>query len=334
MNGTDARRISQNRIVEIVSRAGVYFIILLLFIIGTFVNKNFLTVNNLKNVIIACAQLGIVCAGMGFVTYAGKMVDMSAPITIAISGIVVIDTLYIGVPQALLLGFAAAALIGLINGMIIGKFKANAIIWTLSMNFLLDGMVRWIYSNKQIYPDIAAADFPDRAEVFVQIARMDFLGIPLAVWTMLAVMSISQIVMTRTAFGKQLKVIGSNADVAKYSGIHTTKSVMIAYVLAALGAGIAGIFITSLGKVGAYYNGTGYEFQAATAIVLGGMSLSGGRGDMVGILGGVITVKLMSNILTFLGIGTFVQNIVTGIIFILIVFIQTQSLRKLGRDNG
>jgi len=67
---------------------------------------------------------------------------------------------------------------------------------------------------------------------------------------------------------------------------------------------------------------------------LGGMSLSGGRGDMVGILGGVITVKLMSNILTFLGIGTFVQNIVTGIIFILIVFIQSQSLRKLGRDNG
>lgn len=334
MNNTDTRTISQNKLVTTLSKAGVYFIILLLFIAGIFVNRNFLTVNNLKNVIIACAQLGIVCTGMGFVTYAGKMVDMSAPITIAISGIVAIDTLSIGVPQALVLGLLAAASIGLINGVIIGKFKANAIIWTLSMNFLLDGLIRWLYSNRQIYPDTAAADFPQRAEAFVQIARLDILGIPLAVWVMFLLMAVSQFVMTRTAFGKQLKMIGSNADVAKYSGIHTTRNVIIAYVLASLAAGIAGIFITSLGKVGAYYNGTGYEFQAATAIVLGGMSLSGGRGDMVGVLGGVVTVKLMSNILTILGIGTFVQNIVTGMIFILIVFIHSQSLRKLGRDNG
>ena len=334
MNNTDARKISQNRFVDTLSKAGVYFIILLLFVVGIFVNKNFLTVNNLKNVIIACAQLGIVCAGMGFVTYAGKMVDMSAPITIAIAGIVAIDTLYIGVPQALLLGLLAAVSIGLVNGIIVGKFRANPMIWTLSMNFLLDGLIRWLYSNKQIYPDTAAANFPERAEAFVQIARQDPFGIPLAVFIMFILIAASQFVMTRSAFGKQLKMIGSNADVAKYSGVHTTKNVIIAYVLASLAAGIAGIFITSLGKVGAYYNGTGYEFQAATAIVIGGMSLSGGRGDMVGVLGGVVTVKLLGNILTVLGIGTFVQNIVTGMIFILIVFIHTQSLRKLGRDNG
>ena len=334
MSTADVRTVSYNRLINILSKAGVYFIILLLFIVGIFVNKNFLTVNNLKNVLIACAQLGIVCAGMGFVTHSGKMVDMSAPIIIAITGIVAIDTLYIGVPQALLFGALAAVSIGLINGVIIGKFKANPIIWTLSMNFLLDGLIRWLYSNKQIYPDTAAADFPERAEAFVQIARTDLLGVPLAVWAMLIMMLASQFVMTRTAYGKQLKVIGSSADVAKYSGIHITRNIVVAYALSAFCAGVAGIFITSLGKVGAYYNGTGYEFQAATAIVLGGMSLSGGRGDMAGVLGGVITVKLMSNILTFLGIGTFVQNIVTGIIFILIVFVHSQSLRKLGRDNG
>lgn len=334
MSGADKRAISHNKIVDVMSKVGVYFIVLLLFIIGMFINRNFLTVNNLKNVLIACAQLGIVCAGMGFVTYAGKMVDMSVPITIAIAGIVATDTLYLGVPQALFSGLLAAALIGLVNGIIVGKFKANAIIWTLSMNFLLDGFIRWIYSNGQIYPDTAAADFPERAEIFILISRTDFLGIPISLWTMLALMMASQFVMTRTTFGKQLKVIGSNPDVAKYSGIPITKNVVIAYILSSVFAGIAGIFITSLGKVGAYYNGGGYEFQAATAIVLGGMSLAGGRGNMFGVLGGVITVMLMRNILTFIGIGTFVQNIVTGMIFILIVFVNTQSLRKLGRDNG
>ena len=334
MSGQDTRSVVQNKIADIMSRAGVYLIIVLLFVIGIFVNLNFLTVNNLRNVLIACAQLGIICAGMGFVTYAGKMVDMSAPITIAISGIVTIDTLNLGVPQALLCGLFAAACIGLGNGIIIGKFKANPIIWTLSMNFLLDGLVRWLYSNKQIYPDIAAANYPERAEYFVQISRTDLLGIPVALWAMVLLIVISQLLMSRTSFGRQLKVIGSNPDVAKFSGIPITKNIIIAYILSSLCAGIAGIFITSLGKVGAYYNGQGYEFQAATAIVIGGMSLAGGKGNMLGVMGGVITVMLMRNILTFLGIGTFIQNIVTGAIFILIVFIQSQSLRKLGRDVG
>jgi len=334
MSGLDTRSLTQNKFAHFMSTAGVYFIILMLFVIGIMVNRNFLTVNNLKNVLIACAQLGIVCAGMGFVTYAGKMVDMSVPITIAISGIVAIDTLVLGVPQALLCGLAAACLIGLVNGIIVGKFKANPIIWTLSMNFLLDGLIRWLYSNRQIYPDTAAADFPARAETFTQISRTDVLGVPLAVWVMLVLMIASQFIMTRTSFGKQLKVIGSNPEVAKFSGIPTTRNIILAYVLSAFCAGVAGIFITSLGKVGAYYNGQGYEFQAATAVVLGGMSLAGGKGNMLGVLGGVITVMLMRNILTFIGIGTFVQNIVTGSVFILVVFIHSQSLRKLGRDIG
>jgi len=262
------------------------------------------------------------------------MVDMSVPITIAISGIVAIDTLRFGVPQALFFGLLAAALIGTVNGIIVGKFRANPIIWTLSMNFLLDGLIRWIYTNRQIYPTIAAADFPERANTFIQISRTDVLGVSLAVWTMLVLFVMSQFMMTRTVFGKQLKVVGSSPDVAKFSGIPVTRNIIIAYVLSAVCAGAAGIFITSLGMVGAYYNGQGYEFQAATAVVLGGMSLSGGKGNMLGVLGGVITVMLMRNLLTFLGIGTFVQNIVTGTVFILIVFVHSQSLRKLGRDIG
>lgn len=330
----DARAISTGRFSDFVSKAGVYFIILILMVIGLFVNKSFFTLNNFMNIIQASAFLGIVCAGVGFATYAGKMVDMSVPIIIAISGIVAVDTLRFGLPAAICLGLLAAVAIGLVNGFVIGKFKANPIIWTLSINFLLDGMIRWIYSNKQIYPDTAAALNPEVAEAFIGISRINIGGVlPIAVVVMFVMMAVAQFVLGKTKFGKQLKIVGSNEEVAKYSGINITRNVMLTYVISAFCAGIAGIFITSFGKVGAYYNGVGYDFQAATAIVLGGMSLSGGRGTMVGVLGGVITVKMLSNILTFIGIGTFVQNIVTGAIFILIVYFNTSSLRKLGRDN-
>ena len=97
-------------------------------------------------------------------------------------------------------------------------------------------------------------------------------------------------------------------------------------------AAIAGIFMTSLNQVGAFYIGQGYDFLAVTAIILGGMSLAGGRGNMLGVFGGVFTLGLISNILTLLGVGTFTQKMITGIIFIMVVAVNARSLRKLGRD--
>jgi len=327
------REIKTNLLSDILSKGGVFIIIAVLIVIGLFVNDNFFTINNFRNIIQACAFLGILCSGMGFITFSGKMVDMSAPITIAIAGIVAVDTLQLGLPAALALGMVAAIAIGLLNGFVVGKFEANPIIWTLSVNFLLDGAIRWLYSNRQIYPDAVPEASLTTAEQFINISRISVLGIPLPVIFMIVMMIAAHLLLTKSSLGVQLKVIGSNADVARFSGINVTSGVMRAYLISSIAAGITGIFITSFGKVGAYYNGVGYEFKAATAIVLGGMTLAGGRGNMIGVLGGVFTISLLSNILTFLGIGTFVQNIITGAIFILIVYFNTRSLRKMGKDN-
>ena len=333
MGVSDARSLKSNRFSDLTSKAGVYLILVVLIIAGTIVNTKFFSGDNFMNIIQAGAFLGILCAGMAFVTYSGNMVDMSAPITMAIAGIVAVDTLALGLPVALTLGMLTAVLIGVLNGIVIGKFKANPIIWTLSMNFMLDGLIRWLYSNKQIYPDTAAAANPQAAESFINISRISIAGIPFAVIVMVALIIIAQFILTKTKFGQQVKVIGSNPDVAKFSGINVSGNIMIAYIMTAIAAGIAGIFVTSFGKVGAYYNGQGYDFQAATAIVIGGMTLAGGRGNLIGVMGGVFTVKMLSNILTFIGIGTFVQNIIIGAIFILIVYLNSRSLRKMGRDD-
>jgi len=324
---------NSGKILDITSRFGVYGILILLIVVGIFVHENFFTINNFKNIIQAGAFLGILCAGMAFVTYSGHFADMSAPITIALTGIVTIVLLKFGFVFAICAGVATGTLVGVINGIVIGKFRANPIIWTLSMNFVLSGIVRWILSNKQIYPDVESGGTV-AGEMFDSISRTYVWGIPVAVFVMIGLLIIGQLILSKTRYGKQLKIIGSNIETAKLTGINVSRNLIIAYVFASFAAAIAGLFITSFGKVGAYYNGEGYEFRAVTAIVIGGMTLSGGRGNMIGVLGGVLTIGILSNIMTFIGVGTFEQQIVTGAVFILIVWVNSNSLRKLGRDDA
>ena len=324
---------NSGKILDIISRFGVYAILILLIVVGTFVNTKFFSIGNFKNIIQAGAFLGILCSGMAFITYSGNFADMSSPITMALSGIITISCIGLGIVPALLIGIAAGLLVGLINGIVIGKFKANPIIWTLAMNFVVSGIIRWAYSNKQIYPDVVSGGTV-AGEIFESISRTYVLGLPISVFVMLGMLLLGQFILSKTRYGKQLKIIGSNMETAKLTGINVSRNIIIAYLFASLAASIAGIFVTSFGKVGAYYNGEGYDFRAVTAIVIGGMTLSGGRGNMVGVLGGVLTIGILSNIMTFIGIGTFEQQIVTGAIFILIVWINSNSLRKLGRDDA
>jgi ribose/xylose/arabinose/galactoside ABC-type transport system permease subunit len=109
---------------------------------------------------------------------------------------------------------------------------------------------------------------------------------------------------------------------------------MLSFALAALTATVAGLAVTSLSRVGAWYNGAGYDFKAVTAVVIGGMTLAGGRGNILGVLGGALIIGILNNIMTLLGVGTFSQDIVRGAIFILVVGVNALSLRRLGRDDA
>ena len=330
MSDEDTRKLKVSYAVTVLNNFGIYVVIIILLIMGIFVDDGFFTFSNMKNTIQAVAFLGIAASGMAFVTYSGNFADMSMPIIMALAGSVTVSTLKFGFIPGIICGLLVGVFIGVINGIVVGKFRANPIIWTLAVNFLLSGAMRLIYSNKQIYPD----DNSNAGELFIAISRVYIGPIPLCVIFMLIIIIIAQFVLNKTIYGKQLRIIGTNYDVARMTGIYVTKNLIITYILSAVTSSMAGIFITSLAKVGAYYNGEGYDFKAVTAIVLGGMTLSGGRGNLFGVLGGVFTVGLLSNIMTLIGIGTFEQQVVTGIIFILIVWLNSNSLKKAGLDNA
>jgi ribose/xylose/arabinose/galactoside ABC-type transport system permease subunit len=341
----------------IANRFGVFLMIGALFIVGAFASPQFFSASNFLNILSAVSILGMVAAGVAFVIYCGKYGDMSVPMVMAISGVISVELMRYGLVPAICGAVATGAVIGCVNGVVIGKLKVNAIIWTLAMNFILEGLVRWSYKGEQIYPDMATEstyqtgfllplmhsldshimeiDLVKRAEAFNGLAQTYFFGrIPLMLVVMVCVMAACYFVMSKTAYGNQLKVVGSSYDVGNMSGIRATSVVMGAFMVSSICASLAGVFITSINKVGAFYVGQGYDFQAVTAIILGGMSLAGGRGSIIGVFGGVFLMGLISNILTLFGVGTFTQKMISGAIFIVVVAVNARSLRKLGRDDA
>ncbi len=306
-------------------------IALVLIIIGTFYSENFLTVGNFLNIIRSVALLGIVVTGASFVTFVGKYADLSIPAIIPLAGIVSVTLLPYGVVVAVIGGLIAGMAVGVMNGYVVGYLKANPILWTLAVAFFMEGLMRFAMSNHQIYPDSSPGT---SGASFVALYRSSILGVPLTVIVMFVMMAISAYIYKKTRFGKEARLVGSAYDVAEGSGINAKRTVFGAFFLTAVAASVAGIFITSFNKTGVYYLGQGYDFQAVTAIVLGGMTLAGGRGSIVGVLGGVLVMGLLSNLMTFIGVHPFQQNIVIGTIFICVVGLNQYQLRKMGRDHG
>ncbi len=322
------------KLYNIMSRAGVYLMIVLLIIIGTIIAKDiFLTFNNMIDVLEVGALLGIAALGQTYVTYSGSFVDLSIPCIMAFAGIIAVQLLPYGLFVSIIGAVLVGCLIGAINGYMVGKLKTNPVIWTIAVQFLVSGLLKWVYAGNQIYPDIVASGNMRAVEAFYALYRARIVNtIPSIVVIMLVLAGLSQVALAKTRYGQQLRMTGSNIKAAKCSGINTERVVLIAFILSGAFASISGILLASLSKLGAFYMGEGYDFSTITAVVLGGVTLLGGRGNFLGVVGGVITLGLLSNVMTFLGLGTFEQLFIKGLVFIFIVWLNSLSLRKLGKD--
>lgn len=335
----DKRNVKVGSFSSLVNAAGVYGVALLFLVLGAVLQAtgaigNFLSPQNLLNIVDAVALVGIVAVGMAFITYSGNFADMSVPTTMGLTGYVCIELLRFGFVPALIGALVVGLLIGLFNGVVVGRFKANPIIWTLAVNYVTMGVIRLIWVNKQIYPDMRGSG-QEAVHLFDNIYRLRFfnlIGLPVVILVVLVI--VCQFILTKTSFGAKLKLTGSAPKAAKLSGIAVERVIITSFVFASLAATVAGLAVTSLSRVGAWYNGAGYDFKAVTAIVIGGMTLAGGRGTILGVLGGSLIIGILNNIMTLVGIGTFSQDMVRGAIFIIVVGINAKSLRSLGRDDA
>lgn len=319
----------KSQILSFLETAGIFVVAAALLLTGMLAFPDFLSADNLLGILNAVALLGIVAAGMAFVTYSGNMADLSVPVIMAFSGIIAVAALPLGLPLALLLGVCAGLLIGAMNGFVVGRLNANPILWTLAVAFFMEGFMRFTWSNNQVYPDTTAGT---AGAAFIQMFRVRIGPVPLVVAVMLALFVTAHLVLTHTRFGRESRLVGSSRAAARSSGLPVARVVLLNFLVSAFTASVAGIFLTSMNKLGVFYLGQGYDFRAVTAVVIGGVMLSGGRGNIPGVFGGVLVMGLLTNMMTFLGITAFRQNIVTGMVFIVAVGLQQYHIRAQGKD--
>jgi ribose/xylose/arabinose/galactoside ABC-type transport system permease subunit len=221
--------------------------------------------------------------------------------------------------------------VGLVNGIAIGYARANPIIWTLASGSVVGGLIRWLYSGSQVYPD----SLRPAGRAFLGLYGASLFGVIPAALGVLALLAVAaHLIMTLTSYGCQAKLTGAAYDVARMSGVDVKRIVALALLASSLAASIGGILLTSLNQVGAPYIGGGYDFLAVTAVVLGGVSLAGGRGAIPGVIGGVLIIGVLRNLLALLGVGSFTQDIVQGAVFILVVGVSSLMLRRAGKDDA
>jgi ABC-type sugar transport system ATPase subunit/ribose/xylose/arabinose/galactoside ABC-type transport system permease subunit len=286
---------------------------------------------NLLSVVQAVAILGVVACGVCFTTYTGHYADLSVPSAMAFSGIVTIWALPHGLGPALAAGLGVGLAVGVVNGAAIGWLRVNPIIWTLATGAAVGGLIRWVFSGEQVYPDEALA----AGRTFLELYGGKVWGpVTLAVAAMVAAALAAAALLRGTLFGFQARLTGASYEAARLSGAPVGGVVAAAFALSGLAAAVGGILLASLNKVGAPYIGKGYDFLAVTAIVLGGMSLAGGRGGAGGVLGGVLVIGLLRSAMNLIGLNSFLQEIAQGMVFIAVVGAHALLLRRQGLDDA
>jgi ribose transport system permease protein len=298
----------------------IFLIVLVVFIGMSFASNVFFTESNILSVLLSLSIESVMAVGM-VVCMVGGGFDMSVGSVLGFTGIIVAELLTSGVPTAPAVAIAllGGVIIGLWNGFIIAKLKINPFVTTLSSLSIFRGLSYVITSGRNI------SGLPDG---FQAIGQLRPFGVQLPIVYAVVLLIVGEIVLRNSRFFRQYYYIGGNERAARLSGINVDRMTVFAYVLTAFLAAFAGIIFTARMGSASCQAGTGWELRVITAVILGGASLKGGAGTVLGTFLGVLLMALITNALTLLGVDIYWQQFVVGVVLISAVVIDT--LGRLG----
>ncbi|MDW5471650.1 ABC transporter permease [Staphylococcus equorum] len=293
--------------------------LILLVIIISALNSAFLEPSNLFNLLRQVSINGLIAFGMTFVILTGG-IDLSVGSTLALSSAMVAILMVSGVDSiiALLLGCFFGAVLGAVNGLLITLGKMAPFIATLATMTVFRGLTLVITDGNPITN-------LNGSYAFQLFGRGYFLGIPVPAVTMFVTFIILYILLHKTVFGRQTYAMGGNEKAAFISGIKVNKLKIMIYSLAGLMSAMAGAILTSRLNSAQPTAGMSYELDAIAAVVLGGTSLTGGKGRILGTLIGVLIIGVLNNGLNLLGVSSFYQQVVKGVVIIIAVLIDRKN---------
>jgi ribose/xylose/arabinose/galactoside ABC-type transport system permease subunit len=283
-------------------------LILLVVAIGT-AAPNFISGSNLYQLSRQISFVAIVALGELFVILHGG-IDLSVGSLMALAGMVAGYAMKIGVPPvlAVVLGVAAGVMMGAINGALIAYVRLAPFIATLGMLSFASGLVLGLTKGWPI-TEIPAS--------FGAVAQGSFLALPVPVWIALALAAVAHVVLTHTAFGRRTYAIGGNEQATFLSGVEVRRVKFALYMISAACAAIAGIILVARFSSAQADTGKGWELSAISAAVIGGTSLSGGAGSVLGVLIGASILGVITNGLVLLRVSSYWQTAIIGVVIVL-----------------
>jgi ribose transport system permease protein len=311
---TASRRITELRELAMILILGVSVLVM------TQLSSNFLTTGHLRAVVIGLVPAAIIATGMAILLASGGF-DLSVAAVMALCGTIAawLTVHGVGVAGSIVLTLLLGLGIGGVNGVLVTFLRVNPLIATLGTLSIARGLALVITEGYNI------SDLPSS---FVQLGEGDHLGFPWMVWIMLGLVVLGDLALRHTRFLRQVYYIGGNERAARLSGIRVDALRVFTYMLSGTLSALAGVLLAARLSTAVPTAGEGLELQVIAAAVIGGASLAGGEGTVLGAVLGVVFLALISNALTLLSVSIFWQQVATGIVLVVAVSLDMLLRRR------
>lgn len=297
--------------------------IAVVFILFTSLNKNFLTWQNMKNLLVAASLVGMVAVGHTYLIIAGQN-DLSPGSLAAFCGVLVTLLLSKNVPLvlAIIITLAAGALVGMANAFLVNKIKLEAFIATLVTQSVIRGFAYILCDGKPVAVSNKA---------FIALGKLNIAGLHIAVWLMLIAFVVFGFILAKTKFGRSVYAIGGSSEAARLAGLNPQKIISFCFILIGVLTSLGGMIFAARMNSGQPAANVNLEFDAITAVILGGVSFAGGVGNMWGTFLGVILIQAFNTGLIMVNVPTFWQYVARGAL--LLFALTSDFIRKERREK-
>lgn len=295
--------------------------LLILIMVVSFLNPNFFTFDNISNILRQTSVNAIIAVGMTIVILTAG-IDLSVGSVLALCGAFAASMISMEMPVLVAVSVAliGGAILGGSTGFIIAKGKVQPFIATLVAMTLLRGVTMVYTDGRPI-----STGFTDVADSFAWFGTGYLFGLPVPIWLMVFVFAGAWFLLHHTRFGRYVYAIGGNEEATKLSGINIDRVKVGVYAIAGFLSALAGIIVTSRLSSAQPTAGAGYELDAIAAVVVGGTSLMGGSGRVMGTLIGALIIGFLNNALNLLDVSSYYQMIAKAIVILLAVLVDTKS---------
>lgn len=310
---------SKDQTQSLLQKLGPFIGLLLIIVVISVMSPNFLTINNIFNVLRQVSINALIAFGMTFVILTGG-IDLSVGSILALTGAVTAGLLASGMDPilAMSLGLLLGAILGAVNGIIIAKGKVAPFIATLATMTIYRGLTLVYTEGKPI------SGLGDSLS-FQLLGKGYFFGIPVPIVTMLLAFGVLYFILKKTTFGRRVYAVGGNEEASKLSGIRVDRIKIYVYALTGFLAALASLILTSRLNSAQPTAGNMFELDAIAAVVLGGTSLTGGRGWIVGTVIGALIIGVLNNGLNLIGVSSFFQQVVKGAVILVAVLLDRKK---------